>query len=569
MNSILTTLAAAPQLAGIDWAVIAVYFVMLVGIVWWSSKQQNSAADYFLAGRHAGWFVVGCSIFASNIGSEHIVGLAGSGANNGMAQAHWEMHGWVLLILAWFFIPFYYSSGVFTMPEFLERRFDARSRWILSIISLIAYVFTKVSVTVYAGAIVFKTLLPDTFGSPENAFWVGAFTTVVLTGIYTIFGGLRAVIYTEVAQTAVLILGSVFITFFGLGKLGGWGELVATAKPNAANFALWRPLSDINFPWLGVVIASVIIGVWYWCTDQYIVQRCLAAKDMQNARRGAIWGGALKILPVFIFLIPGMIGWALHQKGIIQIPIEDGQLKGDAIFPTMVAELLPPVVRGLVVAGLMSALMSSLASLFNSCATLFTVDIYEKLRPGQPQEKLVRVGRLATVVVVFFGLLWIPVMNIIASKSKGLYDYLQNFQGFLAPPIFAVFILGLFSKRVNASGAFAGLLVGFIAGMFKLTVQTLAKSGQLTEGILADIGNYNGYYACGWLTLLSAIVIVAVSLATPAPTAEKLHNLTFGTMSPEVRKEWKNSIKPGDHIGTLAVLGIIVAGYIYFSIWLG
>jgi solute:Na+ symporter, SSS family len=561
-------LAATPQLAGVDWAVIGLYFCLLIGIVYWSSKHQNSAADYFLAGRHAGWFVVGCSIFASNIGSEHIVGLAGSGANNGLAQAHWEMHGWVLLILAWFFIPFYYSSGVFTMPEFLERRFDARSRWVLSIISLIAYVFTKVSVTVYAGAIVFKTLLPDTFGSPENAFWVGAFTTVVLTGIYTIFGGLRAVIYTEVAQTIVLILGSVFITFYGLGKLGGWGELVATAKPNAANFALWRPLSDMNFPWLGVCIASVIIGVWYWCTDQYIVQRCLAAKDMQNARRGAICGGAFKILPVFIFLIPGMIGWALHQKGLIHIPIEDGQLKGDAVFPTMVAELLPPVIRGLVVAGLMSALMSSLASLFNSCATLFTVDIYEKLRPGASQAKLVRVGRTATVVVVGFGLLWIPVMNIIASKSKGLYDYLQNFQGFLAPPIFAVFILGLFSKRVNASGAFAGLVVGFIAGMFKLTVQTLAKAGTITDGLFADIGHYNGYYACGWLTLMSALVVIGVSLATAPPSHEKLHNLTFSTMSPEVRKEWKDSIKIGDHLGTLAVLGIIVVGYLYFSFWL-
>lgn len=561
---------SAPQLAGIDWVVIGLYFCLLVGIVYRSSKQQKSAADYFLAGRHAGWFVVGCSIFASNIGSEHIVGLAGSGANNGLAQAHWEMHGWVLLILAWFFIPFYYSSGVFTMPEFLEKRFDARSRWVLSIVSLIAYVFTKVSVTVYAGALVFETLLPDTFGTPENAFWVGAITTVLLTGVYTIFGGLRAVIYTEVAQTAVLLVGSIFITLFGLGQLGGWSELVATAKPNAENFALWRPLSDIDFPWLGVVIASIIIGVWYWCTDQYIVQRTLAAKDLKNARRGAIWGGALKIFPVFIFLIPGMIGWALHEKGLINIPVDDeGNLAGDTIFPTMVASLLPLGLRGLVVAGLMSALMSSLASLFNSCATLFTVDIYEKLRPGQSQRKLVQVGRIATVVVVIFGLIWIPVMKIVSEKSKGLYDYLQNVQGFLAPPIFAVFILGLTVKRVNATGAFAGLIVGFIAGMFKLTVQTLAQTDKLPEGtLLYDIGAYNGYYACGWLTLLSVLVIVGVSLATPAPTAEKLRNLTMSTLDPEARKTWKSSIGIADYIGTAAVLLIILAGYLYFSFWL-
>ncbi|BCX49837.1 solute:sodium symporter family transporter [Haloferula helveola] len=573
MHYIASTL---PQLSGIDWTVIGLYFCLLVGIVYWSSKQQKSTADYFLAGRHAGWFVVGCSIFASNIGSEHIVGLAGSGANNGLAQAHWEMQGWVLLLLAWFFVPFYYSSGVFTMPEFLEKRFDARSRWVLSIVSLIAYIFTKVSVTVYAGAIVFQTLLPDTFqfGPPEqwaeNAFWVGAFTTVILTGIYTIFGGLRAVIYTEVAQTAVLLVGSAFITLFGLGKLGGWSELVATAKPNAEAFALWRPLSDLNFPWLGVMIASVIIGVWYWCTDQYIVQRTLASKDLKNARRGAIWGGALKIFPVFIFLVPGMIGWALHQKGAIVIPTDgEGNLAGDTIFPTMVASLLPLGLRGLVVAGLMSALMSSLASLFNSCATLFTVDIYDKLRPGQSETKLVRVGRIATIVVVGFGLIWIPVMKVISEKSKGLYDYLQNFQGFLAPPIFAVFILGLFVKRVNASGAFVGLLTGFIAGMFKLTVQTLSKSGTLEEGtLLFKIGDYNGYYACGWLTLLSVLVIVGVSLATPPPSEEKLKNLTMSTLSPEAKKTWKDSIGLSDYLGTAAVILIILVGYLYFSFWL-
>ncbi|MFT4176748.1 MAG: sodium:solute symporter [Luteolibacter sp.] len=558
-----------PILSPSDWVVIGLYLVLLIGIVYWSSRHQNSAADYFLAGRHAGWFVVGCSIFASNVGSEHIVGLAGSGANNGLAQAHWEMQGWVLLLLAWFFIPFYYSSKVFTMPEFLEKRFDARSRWVLSIVSLIAYVFTKVSVTVYAGAIVFETLLPDTFGSPQNAFWIGAFITVVLTGIYTIFGGLRAVIYTEVAQTIVLLVGSAFITFFGLAKLGGWDELISVARPVSENFALWRPLSDMNFPWLGVMIASIIIGTWYWCTDQYIVQRCLAAKNLQQARRGAIWGGALKIFPVFIFLVPGMIGWALHQKGIIHIPIENGKLKGDMVFPTMVANLLPPVIRGLVVAGLMSALMSSLASLFNSCATLFTVDIYEKLRPGQSQKKLVQVGRVATVVVVIFGLIWIPVMKVISEKSAGLYDYLQNFQGFLAPPIVAVFILGLCWKRINATGAFSGLVIGFVAGMFKLTVQTLTKSGAIGEGsFLYAIGDYNGYYACGWLTLLSALIIIAVSLSTPPPSAEKVHNLTFGTMSPEARKEWKDSIGAGDYLGTLAVLGIILAGYLYFSFWL-
>src|SRR5690606_27179414 len=256
----------------IDWLVVAAYFALIIGIVWHSSRRQETSADYFLAGRDLGWFVVGCSLLASNIGSEHIVGLAGNGASSGMAMAHWELHAWVMILLAWFFVPFYRRAGVFTMPEFLEKRFSSNTRWMLSIVSLVAYVFTKVSVTVYAGALVFQTLLPDTFGSPQNAFWVGAFTTVVLTGIYTVFGGFRAVVYTEVMQTGLLLAGSFFITWFGLKQLGGWNELVEIASTNREQFALWRPLSDPDFPWLGVMIASPVIGIWYWCTDQYIVQ---------------------------------------------------------------------------------------------------------------------------------------------------------------------------------------------------------------------------------------------------------------------------------------------------------
>ena len=554
----------------IDWLIIAGYFMVLVGIVWWSSKKISTSADYFLAGRDVGWFAVGASLFASNIGSEHIVGLAGSGALNGMAQAHWELHAWIMIMLGWVFVPFYYRAGVFTTPEFLERRFSPHSRWVLSIVSLVAYVFTKVSVTVYAGALVFQTLLPDTFGSPANAFWVGAFTTVILTGIYTVFGGLRAVVYTEVVQTGLLLLGSVFITFFGLQALGGWGEMQSIVSQNAERFALWRPLSDPDFPWLGVMIASPIIGIWYWCTDQYIVQRTLAAKSLQDARRGALWGGFLKVWPVFIFLVPGMIGYALYSKGLIEMPVgPDGEMAGDMVFPTLVAQLLPVGIRGLVVGGLLSALMSSLASLFNSCATLFTVDIYNKLKPGRSEREQVRVGRIATVAVVGIGLLWIPIMKTMAEGNAGLYDYLQNVQSFLAPPIAAVFILGIFNRRTNSHGAFWGLVIGFVLGMLKLTLQTLVQTGVMAPtGLLGSIGAFNGYYFAGVLMLVSVAVIMGVSYMTPAQDAEQLKGLTYRSTSDQDRAEIRASWNRWDVTNSILLLALVVGVYIYFSFWI-
>jgi solute:Na+ symporter, SSS family len=559
----------------IDWLVIGIYFAALVAVVWWSSRKQNTTEDYFLAGRNIGWFAVGASLFASNIGSEHIVGLAGQGTSSGMAMAHWELHAWVMIMLAWIFVPFYYRSGVYTMPEFLERRFNSTTRWILSIVSLFAYVVTKVSVTVYAGAMVFETLLPEmcfTVGSiVVGPFWFGAIATVVLTGIYTVFGGLRAVLYTDTAQAVILLVGSFFITFFGLSKLGGWSELVSVCKTNSEQFALWRPMSDPDFPWLGILIASPVIGIWYWCTDQYIVQRTLASKNLKNARRGAIWGGFLKVWPVMIFLVPGLIGYALHQKGIVHIPMktEDGQqiINGDMVFPTMVSSLLPVGLRGLVVGGLLAALMSSLSSLFNSCAALFTVDVYKKLHPKASEKLLVHIGRLATCVIVVLGLLWIPIMPLIA--KGGLYKYLQSVQGYLAPPITAVFLLGLFCKRINARGAVAGLTVGFIAGMAKLTIQGMAGAEMLAEGtVLHYLGNYNFLFASGWLLVISVIVIVGVSLFTRPPVMEQIENLTYSTATEAQRKENRESWNKWDVIGTAVVLGLVLGMYLYFSFWL-
>lgn len=563
----------------LDWIVIAGYFVIIMGMAFWVMRQgQKSAADYFLAGRHMPWFVIGASIFASNIGSEHIVGLAGQGSTSGMAMAHWELHAWVVVMLAWIFVPFYYRSRVFTMPEFLEKRFNPTARWLLSVVSLVAYVFTKVSVTVYAGGVVFNVLLPEvhlrlTDTIVLDAFWLGALLTVILTGIYTVLGGLRVVVYTDTLQTIVLLVGSVFITFFGLSKLGGWGELQTICSENASNFALWRPNTDADFPWLGVLIASPIVGIWYWCTDQYIVQRTLSAKDLRNARRGALWGAFLKVWPVMIFIVPGLIGYALYQKGVIDIPTKmvNGQEvhDGDKVFAVMVNSLLPVGLRGLVVGGLLAALMSSLSSLFNSCASLFTVDIYEKINPRASERHLVTVGRIATVVVVVMGVIWIPVMQRIS--QGGLYKYLQSVQGYLAPPITAVFLLGLFFKRINGPGAVAGLVVGFIAGMGKLTIQALTggNSPVITQpDWLIYIGEYNFLFATGWLLLISSLVTIIVSMLTKAPDLEQIKDLTYATATLEQKKEVRESWGVTEVLMTVVVLGLVLGLYLYFSFWL-
>lgn len=552
-------------LSSFDWLVIVVYFGMLLGIVIAVTNRQQTTTDYFLAGRNVGFFAIGASIFASNIGSEHIVGLAGQGAATGLAMAHYELHAWIVVLLAWVFVPFYYQSGVFTMPEFLEKRFGPRPRWILSLVSLAAYVLTKVSVTVYAGAVVFKTLLPETFGSPENAFWVGAFTTVILTGLYTVAGGMRAVLYTDTAQALVLLVGSAAITWLGLDLLGGWGELQTFARVNVVDYALWRPMSDPDFPWLGILIASPIVGIWYWCTDQYIVQRTLAAKDLKTARRGALWGAFLKVWPVMIFLIPGLIGAALQEKGLLSIPVDpSGALAGDQVFPTMVVTLLPSGLRGLVVASLLAALMSSLSSLFNSTATLFTVDVYDKIRPGASEQKLVTVGRLATGVVIVLGLLWIPIMP--AISKGGLYQYLQIVQGYLAPPITAVFLLGLFNQRINSRGAVWGLGLGFVLGMAKLVIQGVFGAGKIENpAFLATIADFNFLYFSGVLFLISVATIITASYTAAAPSPEQLRGLTFASID---RKAIRDSWGQLEVVATVVILALVVAIYGYFSFWI-
>lgn len=580
-------------LTTIDWLVIAGYFAIILGLAWWVIKRrQDTSTDYFLAGRHLGWFIVGASIFASNIGSEHIVGLAGSGATDGVAMAHYELHAWCLLVLGWVMVPFYMRSKVFTMPEFLEKRFSPTARTVLSAISLVAYVLTKIAVGIFAGGVVFSVLLPELNFMGMDTFWIGSILVIIITGIYTILGGMSAVAYTEALQTVILILGSALVTFFGLEALGGWGELKAIV--GGEMFNLWKPLVpegvestwapvreagrmawyfNDNYPWLGMLFCAPIIGLWYWCTDQYIVQRALSANGEQQARRGSIAAAFLKLLPVFIFIIPGIICYALAVSGKVpalqnEIIGPNGQViteKAQQAFPLMVAHILPIGIRGLVVAGLLAALMSSLAGVFNASSTLFTMDFYNRLKPGTSQKQLVWVGRVATTVMVVIGLLWIPVIQ----GGRGLYDYLQGVQAYLAPPIFVVFFLGVFNKRLNAKGCLAALITGFILGLFRLAVDTpvqLFDDFQYTQGsFLWVINNIFFQYYSIIILVICVVVMVGVSYATNVPSYEKISGLTYGTVTDEHRKETRSSWNALDVIASVLVLILIVAAYLYFT----
>ena len=585
-------------MAAVDWLVIAAYFALLLGVAWWVARRNtDTAADYFLAGRNLGWFLVGASIFASNIGSEHVVGLAGAGATSGVALAHYELHAWCLLVLGWVFVPFYSRALVYTMPEFLGRRFSPTARWVLSVITLAAHVLTKFAVAIFAGGVVFATLLPEVAlqvgGATFNSFWIGSVVVVLLTGLYTVLGGMRAVAYTDALQTFILIAGSGLLTVFGLSRLGGWHELRRVLDPDLFN--LWKPLVpagmegtwapvkepgriawyfNSNYPWLGMLFCAPIIGLWYWCTDQYIVQRALGARDERTARRGSIFAAFLKLSPVFLFIIPGLIALALAKTGRVPALGAIVDAHGHAIpqaaqaaFPLMVKHLLPEGVRGVVVAGLLAALMSSMAGAFNASSTLFTMDLYQKFRPQASQHRLVWVGRAATAAMVVISLLWIPVIQ----GARGLYDYLQGVQGYLAPPIFTVFVFGIFNRRLNAKGCLAALIIGFALGVFRLAVDTPVSlhlsgfaDGYAPGSFLWIVNNLYFQYYSLLIFVVSVVVMVVVSYATAPPSTEQLAGLTYGTVTAEDRAQSRGSWNRRDVIGSGVVLLLILAAYLYF-----
>lgn len=495
------------SLSFLDTSVILFYFLVIFAISFYVQRGQSQAEDYFLAGRNLGWFAAGASIFASNIGSEHLIGLAGSGASSGVAVAQFEILAcFALMLLGWLFAPFYLRTAVVTMPEFLEKRYSKQARNYLTFISVLAYVLTKISVTIYAGAVVFETI-----GVP---FWIGAFIVVLSTGIYTVMGGLKAVIYTDLIQLFVMVAGAILITYFGLETIGGWENVRANIPMEHLN--MWKGIDHPEFPWTGIILGAPILGVWYWCTDQFVVQRILAAKNLSEARKSTLFAGYLKLLPLFIFVIPGIIAYALSQTGQISL------IKNDQALPILASAVLPVGAKGLFVAGLLAALMSSLSSVFNSCSTLITYEFYKPRYPEAGQKALIRFGRISTVFLVLCGLAWIPLMKLISSQ---LFTYIQSVQAYIAPPIAAVFLLGVTWRKINAKGAIAALYSGFVLGISRLMMEMFSEK---LPTFLKAYAEMNFLHFAFFLFVLSIFIAFFTSQVSGGPKKD-ISSLTIGS----------------------------------------
>ena len=510
---------AHANLSGIDIGIILAYFALIFSIGFYFARKGRTSTDYFLASRDVGWFAIGASLFVSNISTEHFIGLSGTGASSGMAVGHFEwLACLILLILGWVFVPFYLRSNVFTMPEFLERRFSRSCAVYLASISIIAYVFTKISVQLYAASVVLERVA-------GWSLWKTAIVLVIATGIYTIAGGLAAVIYTDMVQTMILIIGAVLLTIIGLDKVGGFGALRA-AVPESY-FHMIKPASDPGFPWTGIFFGAPILGIWYWCTDQVIVQRVLSARDEGHAKAGTIFAGFLKILPVFMLVLPGIIALALFRD-MFKLGPHGEVLNGDIAYPTLILNLLPKGLIGVVLAALLAAVMGAMASVFNSASTLFTLDFYKKINPNASEGSLVTMGRIATAGMVLLGLLWVPFIHLISSQ---LYIYLQSVQAYISPPIAACFVLGILWTRMNASGAITSLLTGFVLGAARFLLELRVKGGHEVSSSLAWLVNMNFLHYAIFMFVVCCVVLIGVSLATPAPDRKKLAGLTFATVA--------------------------------------
>ncbi|XP_068879461.1 sodium/glucose cotransporter 4 isoform X2 [Aphelocoma coerulescens] len=472
--------------------------------------SRGTIGGYFLAGRSMTWWPIGASLMSSNVGSGLFIGLAGTGAAGGLAVGGFEWNAtWALLALGWIFVPVYIAAGVVTMPEYLQKRFGGqRIQIYMSVLSLILYIFTKISTDIFSGALFIQISLG----------WNLYLSTVVLlavTAVYTIAGGLTAVIYTDALQTLIMVLGALVLMFIGFEKVGwyeGLQEKYSTAipkitvpnttchLPRADAFHLFRDPITGDIPWPGLIFGLSVLALWCWCTDQVIVQRSLSAKNLSHAKGGSVLGGYLKIFPMFFIVMPGMISRALY-----------------------------PGLRGLMIAVMMAALMSSLTSIFNSSSTLFVVDIWQRVRRQASEQELMVVGRVFILILVVISILWIPIIQ--SANSGKLFDYIQSITSYLAPPITALFILAIFCKRINEPGAFWGLMAGLAVGLVRMIMEFIYSPPSCGEedrrpAVLKDL--HYLYFAL-ILCALAAIVTVLISLCTPPIPEEKLDSLTWWT----------------------------------------
>ncbi|XP_031168325.1 sodium/myo-inositol cotransporter 2 isoform X1 [Sander lucioperca] len=535
-------------LATVDIVVLVVYFLLILAVGLWSMwRTKRSTVDgYFLAGKNMTWWPVGASLFASNIGSGHFIGLAGSGAAAGIGAIAYEWNGILMvLLLGWLFLPIYISSGVTTMPEYLQRRFGGRRTQIfIAVLSLFIYIFTKISVDMYAGALFIQLAL-------QWNIYLAVVMLLSITALYTIAGGLAAVIYTDAAQTAIMLAGALTLMAFSFVEVGGWDALMdgylnaipSVRVPNSTcgiprddSFHIFRDPVNSDLPWPGVIIGMSVPSMWYWCSDQVIVQRSLAAKTLSHAKGGSLMAAYLKILPFFAIMLPGMISRILYTDDVACADPElCKQICGnpvgcsDTAYARLVMELLPSGLRGLMMAVMIAALMSSLTSIFNSASTIFTMDLWKTFRSRASEWELMIVGRVFVLVLVVVSVLWIPVVQ--ASQGGQLFIYIQSISTYLQPPVSIIFLTGCFWKRTNEKGAFWGLAVGLLVGCIRMMLDFIYPAPLCYEvddrpGVLKYV---HYLYFSMLLSFITLVVVVVVSLATEEPKPEQISRLTWFT----------------------------------------
>ena len=433
------------NLSTLDSSIIIIYLLFVIALGFYFSTKHKGAEDYFLAGRNLTWPIIGFSLFASNMSSNSLVGLAGAGYKDGFSVYSYEwMAVLILIIFAVFFLPFYLRNKIFTIPEYLEKRYSYKIRAYASAIAIVLNILVDIAATLYAGGLVINLIFPG------FELWEIIVGLAVIAGVYTITGGLSSVMYTDAVQAVILILGSTLITVFAYQAIGGWEAVRAITEPS--HFDVMKPIDDEVLPWPSVFTGVFLIGFYFWGTNQYITQRTLAARNVRQGQWGAMFAGFLKLSILFIMIFPGAFARVLYPD----------MQEMDMIYPTMLFDLLPQGLLGLVLAGLIAAMMSSLDSGLNSVSTLFTMDFVKRFRPNADSKSLMRTGQIVTFVVMIIAIIWAPQIG----KFEKLWDYLQNTLAWFCPPIVALFVLGLFTKNSNDTGAKASVIVGFAITSF-------------------------------------------------------------------------------------------------------